>query len=123
MSKPFTLAAALALLTSPVASASEPAAAAATAAFTEAKVVVDGGYKPSTVEVVAGKPVRITFEKKDYSGCTREVVFPTLGLKRTLKTNEPVVIELPPQAKGGLEFHCGMKMVKGKLVVVDAPAK
>lgn len=82
------------------------------------EVVVDGGaYAPSSVTVPAGRPVRVVFTKKDWSGCTREVVFPSLGLKAVLETGKPVAVELPAQAKGTVPFQCGMAMVKGQLVV------
>jgi plastocyanin domain-containing protein len=83
----------------------------------EVRVEVDGGYRPSRIELVAGEPVRLVFVRRDYSPCTREVVFPTLGIRRTLPTNQPVTIALPALTPGEHEFRCGMNMLRGTLVV------
>lgn len=65
--------------------------------------------------------MQLRFLRKDYSGCTKEVVFPTLGIRKTLPTNEPVVIDLPVLEPGEVPFHCGMKMVKGAILVSAEP--
>jgi plastocyanin domain-containing protein len=84
----------------------------------EIQIVVEGAYKPSRIEVHEGERIRLTFLRKDYGSCTREVVFPKLDIRRELPTNKPVSIDLPLLAPGEYVFHCGMKMVKGTLVVL-----
>nr|MBK7069350.1 cupredoxin domain-containing protein [Deltaproteobacteria bacterium] len=83
--------------------------------------VVDGGYRPARVEVAAGERVRLRFVRRDYGGCTREVVFPTLGLRRELPTGRPVTMDLPALPAGETPFECGMGMVRGAVVVRAAP--
>jgi plastocyanin domain-containing protein len=83
----------------------------------EIEITVQGGYKPDRIEVVEGQQVELKFVRKESSGCSREVVFPTLGIRKELPQNEPVVIRLPPLKAGEYGFECGMKMLKGKLVV------
>lgn len=83
--------------------------------------VVDGGYRPARVEVAAGERVRLRFVRRDYGGCTREVVFPTLGLRRELPTGRPVTVDLPALPAGETPFECGMGMVRGTVVVRAAP--
>jgi plastocyanin domain-containing protein len=83
--------------------------------------VVDGGYRPARVEVAAGERVRLRFVRRDYGGCTREVVFPTLGLRRELPTGRPVTVDLPALPAGETPFECGMGMVRGAVVVRAAP--
>lgn len=83
----------------------------------EIEVVVDRGYQPSRIVIQQGERVRLKFVRKDYSPCTREVVFPSLDIRRELPVNEPVFIDLPVLAPGEVEFHCGMKMVRGTIVV------
>ena len=84
----------------------------------EVEIVVDQGrYQPNKIEVSEGERVRITFLRKEYSACTKEVVFPSLGIKRELPTNKPVVIELDDLKPGEVPFRCGMKMTKGVLQV------
>jgi plastocyanin domain-containing protein len=100
--------------------ATRAVAAEASPATQQVEVVVDRGYQPARVEVKAGTVVRITFTKRDYTPCTKEVVFPSLGIRRELSVDKPVVIELPALPAGEVEFHCGMDMVRGKLVVAEA---
>lgn len=88
------------------------------AAVREIEIVVQGGYKPSRIEIHEGERVRLRFLRKEYNACTREVVFPKLGIRRELPPDQPVVIELPLLAPGEYEFRCGMNMVRGTLVVV-----
>lgn len=87
-------------------------------AVREIEIVVDGNYKPSRVEIHEGERVRLKLVRKDYSACTREVVFPALGLRRELPPNQPVHIDLPALAPGEYEYKCGMNMIRGTLVVV-----
>jgi plastocyanin domain-containing protein len=88
----------------------------------EVEVVVDQGYEPSRVEATAGERLRVRFLRRSDGGCTREVVFPTLNLRRELPTGQPVVVDLPPLPAGETPFHCGMNMVRGVIVArVAAP--
>lgn len=81
------------------------------------EVVVDGRYQPSQIGIKKGERVRLTFVRKDFSGCTRELVIPVMNLRRELPTNKPVVIELPSLDVGSYEFRCGMNMVRGVITV------
>lgn len=97
----------------------EPPPPAATPATEAPDVVVEKGYHPDRVVVKAGDAVTLRFLRTEYSGCTREVVFPTLGLRRELPTGQLVTIDLGAQAAGEIPFHCGMNMIHG-VVVVEA---
>jgi len=90
-------------------------------AVREVEVVVDNGYQPSRIEVRPGERVRLRFIRRDYGGCTREVVFPTLNLRRDLPTDQPVVIDLPALPVGETTFQCGMNMLRGSIVVAAPP--
>lgn len=92
--------------------AARPAAAATTT-----RIVVQNGYHPDRIVVKEGAPIRLAFVRQEYSGCTLEVVFPTLGIRRKLPPNEPVVIDLGAPAAGEIPFHCGMNMIHGLVVV------
>ncbi|AKF03242.1 cupredoxin domain-containing protein [Sandaracinus amylolyticus] len=83
----------------------------------EIEIVVRGGYQPSRIVVREGERVRLRFVRHEYASCTREVVFPALGIRRELPPHQPVVIELPELAVGEHEFRCGMNMVRGTIVV------
>jgi plastocyanin domain-containing protein len=103
-------------LLAPPARAEEPPPP-ASPSIREIEIVVDGGYKPGRVGIQEGERVRLKFIRKDYSPCTREVVFASLGIRRELPTDVPVVIEIPAQSPGEIPFACGMNMVRGVLVV------
>jgi plastocyanin domain-containing protein len=86
-------------------------------AVTEIEIVVEGGYKPNRIEVHEGERVRLKFIRKEYNSCTREVLFPKLGIRRELPPNQVVIIDLPALTAGEYEFTCGMNMIRGTLMV------
>lgn len=83
----------------------------------EVTVRVDGGYSPAAIEVEAGRPVRLAFERADTSGCSEEVVLPEFGIRRFLPTGTRTTVEFTPGQAGTYEFTCGMGMLRGRLVV------
>lgn len=80
-------------------------------------VVKDGVYFPSMIQVPAGKPIKLTFLRKDMSECAGVVNFPQLNMSYELPVNKQVEISLPPMEKGEVDFVCPMRMYKGRLVV------
>ena len=87
------------------------------AAGSEHRVLVGDGYDPDTLVVAAGEAVRLTFHRHDGSPCSEEVVFPDQGMRAMLTRHQDVVVELPPSERGEYEFHCGMGMLRGRLIV------
>lgn len=83
----------------------------------ELEVTVEKGYRPARLTARAGSPMRVTFLRNETSGCSKEVVFPGLGIRRALPTGEKVSIDLPPQPAGVVPFTCGMGMMKGGIDV------
>jgi plastocyanin domain-containing protein len=83
----------------------------------EIEIVVQGGYKPNRIELAEGEHVALRFIRKESSGCSREVVFPALGIRKELPEGSPVVIHLPALKAGEYEFKCGMDMLRGKIIV------
>lgn len=86
----------------------------------EVEVVVRGGYTPDRIEVRQGRPVRLTFLRKETNPCTEQVVIGDFGIARTLPEGERVPVEFTPARPGEFTFHCGMNMVRGTLVVRPA---
>lgn len=84
------------------------------------EIVVEGAYVPSLIDAREGERLRLRFVQKSWSPCVREVIFPALGIRRTLPPGETTEIELPPLPPGEVEFHCGMKMVRGRIRVARA---
>jgi plastocyanin domain-containing protein len=83
-------------------------------------VRVDGGYEPSAIQVVAGRPVRLSFDRVDTSGCSEEVTLPDFGIRRFLPTGARTTVEFTPDTPGTYVFTCGMGMLRGRLVVTRA---
>ena len=81
-------------------------------------VTVKGGYSPDLIEVVAGTPVRLLFDRQESGDCTSRVVFADFKVNQTLPANETTAVDLLPTTPGDYEFACGMNMVRGRLRVV-----
>ena len=86
----------------------------------EVEVVVKSGYSPDRIEVTQGRPVRLTFVRKESNPCTEQVVFGDFGIARALPEGKRVAVEFTPQKTGEFTFHCSMNMVRGTLVVKPA---
>ena len=82
-------------------------------------ITINGTVPAPLVRLKEGQTVRLKFIRNEYTSCTREVVFPTLGIRRQLPPKEEVVIDLGTLATGEIPFHCGMEMIHG-LIVVEA---
>lgn len=75
------------------------------------------GFDPPSIEAKAGQPVRLAFFRPNEANCGREVVFPSLGIRKQLPPGQTVVVDITPTKSGSLGFECGMKMLKGQLIV------
>ncbi|GMU64182.1 MAG: hypothetical protein AMXMBFR36_04560 [Acidobacteriota bacterium] len=84
------------------------------------EVLVQRGYHPGRLTIPAGEPVRLTFLRQEAGGCSREVMFPSLGIRQELPQGVPVTIDLPAMPAGELAFTCGMNMMRGAIVVESA---
>jgi Cu+-exporting ATPase len=82
----------------------------------EATITVHGGYAPAVIEVDAGRPVRLTFDRRESNPCSDEVVFGSLGIRRPLPAFARTAIEFTPTQPGRIEFTCGMGMLHGVVV-------
>ena len=91
-------------------------AAAADGRPQQADIVIRGAYSPSTIRVVAGRPVRLVFDRQETSSCSEEVVFPAFGVRKFLPAHEKTFIEVTPPAPGSYDFTCGMGMLHGRLI-------
>jgi membrane fusion protein, heavy metal efflux system len=80
-------------------------------------LLTEQGYQPGSVRLRRGVPARVTFLRKVEATCGTELLIPDYQIKRDLPFNEPVVVEFTPNKRGESEFSCGMKMLRGKIVV------
>ncbi|MDD6374087.1 MAG: HAD-IC family P-type ATPase [Bifidobacteriaceae bacterium] len=83
-------------------------------------VTVQGGYSPAAIELQAGIPTTITFDRKETGECTSHVVFSDLGIDAHLPGNQRTNVEIPALPAGDYPFACGMNMVHGSVHVTDA---
>lgn len=86
-------------------------------AIQKATVVIDGGYSPETITVESGRPVELTFIRKEKRGCGDVVQFPSLGLKRTVESGRKARVTFTPKKAGTVPFTCAMEMYEGKVIV------
>ena len=81
--------------------------------------VTEKGYEPAELKLRLGVPARLTFVRETDATCGTEVVFSEYDIERVLPLKERVVVEFTPQKSGEFTFTCGMKMLKGKLVIAE----
>ena|ERR1019366_4789149 len=75
------------------------------------------GFDPAVIEAKAGQPLKLAFFRPNAANCAREVVFPDLGIRKELPPGQTTVVDVTPSKSGPLGFECGMKMLKGQLIV------
>ena len=75
------------------------------------------GFDPAVIEAKAGQPLKLAFYRPNAANCAREVEFPDLGVRKELPPGQTTVVDVTPLKSGPLVFECGMKMLKGKLIV------
>ncbi len=81
------------------------------------KITVQGGYSPDVVVVKQGAPVRLDFYRDEAAACSEQVVFGDFGIARDLPSFKTTTIEFTPDKAGEFTWTCGMRMLRGKLIV------
>ena len=84
------------------------------------KVVLNAknyGYKPETITFKQGKPAQLKFISSDSMSCMNEVVFKDLGIDEKLDGKKEVIVNIPTDKPGTINYACGMDMFHGKVVV------
>jgi plastocyanin domain-containing protein len=79
--------------------------------------VTESGFDPPSVTVPAGTAAEFTFLRTSDRTCGTGIAVPSLKIRKALPLNQPVAIALPARASGVVAFECGMKMLKGTVVV------
>lgn len=80
-------------------------------------ITVQGGYSPDVVVVKRGSPVRLDFYRNETAACSEQVVFGDFGIARDLPAYKTTTIEFTPDKSGEFTWTCGMRMLRGKLIV------
>lgn len=81
--------------------------------------VENGAYTPSRLQIASGRPMVLSFLRKDPSPCSEMLLIPDLEVSETLPLNKPKSITLPALDPGEYEFHCQMKMYQGSITVSE----
>lgn len=91
----------------------------------EVIITVDGGYRPDRVVVVAGQPVKLSFDRHDSNSCLDELLIPDFGISTHLPMDRTTTVEFSPTKIGEYAFTCGMRMFRGVIEVQkpDTPSK
>ncbi len=82
--------------------------------------VTEKGFEPDDINVPAGKPVTLVFERKTDQTCAKQVVIKMADgskIEKELPLNTPVEIAATFPTAGKLGYACGMDMVKGTITV------
>lgn len=80
-------------------------------------ITVKGGYDPDTIVVKRGRPVRLSFTRRESSLCSETVVLAKLGQSHPLPEGETVHVDFTPTETGEIPFQCQMGMLRGTIVV------
>lgn len=87
----------------------------------EVTVTVRGGYSPDLIEVQAGMPVRLLFDRQESGDCSSRVMFPDFKINQGLPANTVTAVEFTPTSAGEYGFACAMNMLQGRVRVVGEP--
>lgn len=87
-----------------------------------ARIVVKGGYTPAVIQLEAGTPTTLVFDRREGGECSSHVVFSDLGIDQALPENSVTSLHLPALAPGDYPFACGMNMLHGSLHVTGDDA-
>ncbi len=83
----------------------------------EARVVVDRGYTPSHIELDAGVPTVLRFDRREDDPCTELLVSELWPNAHRLVAHGETPVRFTPQRPGRYAFTCGMGMYSGELIV------
>lgn len=83
----------------------------------ELRVVVERGYRPSHIELEAGVPTVLHFERRDDDACTEMLVSELWPTAHRLAGHGETAVRFTPERPGRYAFTCGMGMYSGELIV------
>ncbi len=83
----------------------------------EARIRVERGYRPSHIELEAGVPTVLRFDRQEDDPCSEMLVCELLPSQHRLAAHQETPIRFTPQRPGRYAFTCGMGMYIGELNV------
>lgn len=88
--------------------------------YQEVNITVQGRYRPNSIQVEQGMPVRLRFLRAENDACSERVVFSGLGIDRRLPAFKETTVEFLPRDPGTYLFTCERGIYRGRLVVAHA---
>ncbi len=85
----------------------------------ELEIVVRGRYRPDTIVVTRGTPVRLLFNRQEDVPCSERVIFSDEERERWLAPFAVTPIEFLPTRTGEFLFTCSMGMYQGRMIVEE----
>ncbi|MGB8930384.1 MAG: cupredoxin domain-containing protein [Anaeromyxobacteraceae bacterium] len=79
--------------------------------------VADGVYRPNVLLAKAGVPLRLHVVVRERHSCATQLIVPDLKLDFALPAQGATDLLIPAAPAGSYLFTCGMKMVKGSIVL------
>lgn len=83
----------------------------------EVRVVVHHGYHPDRIELTAGVPATIRFQRREDDPCSEVLVSELFPSEYHLAPNAETVVRFTPASAGTFAFTCGLGMFSGRIVV------
>jgi uncharacterized protein len=74
------------------------------------------GYSPNVFTLKKDVPVRWYVNVEQMTGCTNEIIIPSLKISKKLSIGQNI-IEFTPTKEGNMSFSCWMGMVRGKFII------
>lgn len=85
--------------------------------FQEVKMAITPyGFEPKIIKIKKDLLVRWVIDGTQASGCTNQIIVPSLGISKEIEVGKNIVEFIPTKA-GELAFSCWMGMVRGKFIV------
>lgn len=78
-----------------------------------------GSYSPSRLSARPGVPTDLVLHSVRATGCTSDIVFPSLGIERTLPVDGETVIPVGALRSGRHPFTCAMGMYGGTIEMAE----
>lgn len=89
----------------------------------EVRIVVEGGYRPQRIELTAGIPAVLLFDRREDDVCSEVLVSELLPSVHRLAPHSATAVRFTPSAPGTYVFTCGLGMYSGQIVVRPVPAR
>ena len=84
-----------------------------------ALMVTEEGFVPSHVTVARGEETRLVVTRKTDKTCARDILIPSLGVRKALPLGEAVEVTITPDKAGELKFGCAMNGMIGGVIMVE----